>query len=237
MATLWCLHGNLQQPNVWNNLSQILQAETLQINAIGLWSASAHSCWAWADAFCKTVRNAGGDSKHYLLGYSLGGRLAMHALVKAPELWSSAVIVSADPGTTDDEIRARCLKRDRTWANRFLTEPWTELLTEWDALPVFCGRPCPTSRREADFDRQQIAHLFEVYSKGHMDDLTPRLSLLAVPITYITGVDDRRYCQIGQTLSPQCPSLTHISVQAAGHRVPWEQPDTFTKIVQHSLNL
>ncbi|MEM1252656.1 MAG: alpha/beta fold hydrolase [Cyanobacteria bacterium P01_H01_bin.21] len=235
MAILWCLHGNLQQPNVWDNLSQISQA--LQIKVINLWNTSAHSCWAWADAFCKTVRAADTDSKHYLLGYSLGGRLAMHALIQAPELWSKAIIVSADPGTTDEQIRARCLKRDRIWANRFLTEPWTELLAEWDALPVFCGRPCSIARREEDFDRQQIARLFEVYSKGHMDDLTPHLRSLRVPITYVTGIDDERYCRLGQTLSSQCPSLTHITVNNAGHRVPWEQPDIFANILHHSLNL
>ena len=235
MRILWCLHGNLQQPNVWDNFSQISQA--LQINVINLWNTSADSCWAWADAFCKTVRDADKDSKHYLLGYSLGGRLAMHALIQAPELWSKAIIVSADPGTADEQIRARCLQRDRIWANRFLTEPWTELLAKWDALPVFCGRPCPTARREDDFDRHQIARLFEVYSKGNMDDLTTHLHSLRVPITYVTGIDDKRYCQLGQTLSSQCPSLTHTVVKNAGHRVPWEQPDIFATIVQHSLNL
>ncbi|MGD1949055.1 MAG: alpha/beta fold hydrolase [Leptolyngbyaceae cyanobacterium] len=235
MAILWCLHGNLQQPKVWDNLSQISQA--LQVNVISLWDTSAHSCWAWADAFCKTVRSADSDSKHYLLGYSLGGRLSMHALIQAPELWSKAIIVGADPGTADEQIRARCLKRDRIWANRFLTEPWPKLLAQWDALPVFCGRPCPTARRENDFDRQKIAHLFEVYSKGHMDDLTPHLRSLPVPITYVTGIDDERYCRLGQTLSSQCPNLTHITVKNAGHRVPWEQPDIFANIVHHSLNL
>ena len=239
--TLWCLHGNLQQPEVWHPLAEALQAHNanLQIRLINLWETSADSCWAWAEAFCHTVQSVAlrSENEHYLLGYSLGGRLAWHGLITKPELWAGAVIVSADVGVANVLQKEECLRRDRTWAYRFLTEPWAELLAKWDAVPVFCDRPCPTARSEKDFDRQQIARFFEVYSKGHMDNLVHSLRSMPMPITYVTGIDDGRYCQLGQMLSLQCPTLTHITVKDAGHRVPWEQPAIFFKIVQHSLNL
>lgn len=236
MSILWCLHGNLQQPAVWDGLTQTIGIQSLQLNVINLWETLAPDCWAWADAFCETVRTADGSSKHYLLGYSLGGRLALHALINAPELWSGAVIVSADPGTTDSQKRARCLSRDRIWAKRFLTEPWESLLAEWDALPVFCDRPCSTLRLKAAFERKKMAQAFEAYSKGHMDDLTEQLQALSVPITYVTGADDEHYCQIGHALSAQCPSLTHIQIANAGHRVPWEQPEKFMSTLINFLS-
>ncbi|MEM8611793.1 MAG: alpha/beta fold hydrolase [Cyanobacteria bacterium P01_H01_bin.105] len=237
MKTLWCLHGNLQQPEVWNDLTQKLQVRdhTLQIRWVNLWETLDNDCWAWADAFCKTVVAAAEGSQNYLLGYSLGGRLAWHALIAQSELWTGAVIVSA--GIADGLQREEYLSRDRTWAKRFLTEPWSELLTEWDALPVFCGRSCTIPRPAADFDRQKIARAFEAYSTGRMDDLTQRLQLLSVPVTYVTGSDDRRYCQLGQALSFQCPSLSHIEVADAGHRVPWEQPEMFRSILRKILSL
>lgn len=239
---LWCCHGNLQQPTVWNNLTQALQTRvpTLEIRQVNLWETLEDSCWSWAEKFCHIVQSVAfeyGDSLHYLLGYSLGGRLAMHSLSEMPELWSKALIVSADIGLSNNLQKEHYLQRDRTWANRFLTEPWQSLLTEWDALPVFCGRPCSTQRPESAFDRQKIAHVFEAYSKGHMDNLTQRLSTLSVPITYVTGSDDHRYCQLGQILQTRCATLTHVQIQDAGHRVPWEKPGAFLQILRNTLAL
>ena len=237
MQILWCLHGNLQQSSAWNGLAQRIYAQQRQIEVINLWKMSAYDCRAWANAFYQHVDKIAAEHQNYLLGYSLGGRLALHGLIAKPDLWDKAIIISADPGVTTLKQKERCLKRDRIWAKRFLTEPWDELLREWDALPVFCGRPCTTPRPEANFDRHKIAHAFEAYSKGRMDNLLPRLSQLTIPITYVTGSDDRRYCQLGQTLMAYCPNLNHIIVKDAGHRVPWEQPEAFAAIVSQALAL
>ncbi len=237
LPILWCLHGNLQQPTVWNSLAQTTARRAFQLNPVSLWETLASDCWHWADAFCTAVRSTDRSRQNYLLGYSLGGRLALHALVHAPELWAGAIIVSADPGTANGQKRRQALSRDRTWARRFLTEPWEDLLAEWEDLSVFCDRPCSTPRPETAFDRQKIAQAFEAYSKGHMDDLTGRLQTLSIPITYVTGADDDRYCQLGQALSAQCPSLTHITIDDAGHRVPWEQPEKFMTLLINAISL
>ncbi|ESA35797.1 2-succinyl-6-hydroxy- -cyclohexadiene-1-carboxylate synthase [Leptolyngbya sp. Heron Island J] len=239
MKTLWCLHGNLQQPGVWGALTQKLQLKEpdLHIQLVNLWNTLAVDCWTWTESFCQMVQAM--TTQHnqpYLLGYSLGGRLAWHALVARPELWAGAVIVSADTGLAHPLQKEQCLSRDRAWAYRFLSEPWDDLLAEWDALPVFCGRPCLTPRLEAEFDRQKIARAFEVYSKGHMDDLTNAIQGLSMPIAYITGRDDQRYCQLGQMLEQQCPTLTHSQIAQAGHRVPWEQPDAFLSTLMRSIS-
>lgn len=241
---LWCFHGNLQQPTVWNNLTQQLQENLVatEIRKENLWGSLADSCWSWAERFCQAtysvaIKHTAEHSipQQCLLGYSLGGRLALHALVARPELWSKAIIIGAGVGTTDPEQKQRYLGCDRIWAHRFLTEPWDDLLREWDNLPVFCGRPCPTPRPESDFDRHKIAHAFEAYSKGRMDYLVPRLAQLSIPITYVTGSDDHRYCQMGQTLMNQCPTVNHVIVENAGHRVPWEQPQKFAEILSKAL--
>ena len=240
MKTLWCIHGNLQQPDVWQPFISVLshQYSDIQINAVNLWDTLADSAWTWAREFCNVVQTVSTPAtQNYLVGYSLGGRLAMHTLLIKPGLWSRATIVSADPGIADPQLKEDCLRRDRTWANRFLTEPWDKLLREWDALPVFYGRPCLTSRLEANFDRQKIAHGFEAYSKGRMDHLAPQLNRLSLPMAYITGSDDHRYSHIGQTLMATGTNLTHIEIYDAGHRVPWEQPQAFMQVLSQSLEI
>ncbi len=242
MRILWSLHGNLQQPAVWDVLfcSLLETGKDVVVQPVNLWETLASDCWQWGYDFCNRVRLSSqvvASTQHYLLGYSLGGRLAMHALLADPGLWAGAIIVSADPGIADPQLKEDCLRRDRTWANRFLTEPWDKLLREWDALPVFYGRPCLTSRLEANFDRQKIAHGFEAYSKGRMDHLAPQLNRLSLPMAYITGSDDHRYSHIGQTLMATGTNLTHIEIYDAGHRVPWEQPQAFMQVLSQSLEI
>ncbi|MEM9808144.1 MAG: alpha/beta fold hydrolase [Cyanobacteria bacterium P01_D01_bin.56] len=214
-----------------------LNSASLHIQTVNLWETLSNDAWQWAESFCAIAgsRSFGKKIQPYLLGYSLGGRMGLHGLIQQPDLWAGAVIVSADPGSSDEQKRALYLERDRTWANRFLNEPWDDLLAEWDQLPVFCGRPCTVPRPESVFDRHKIAHAFEAYSKGKMDYLTPHLSRLSLPITYVTGGDDHRYGQIGRTLAAECPNVTHIEIPDAGHRVPWEQPEAFLEVLIHVL--
>ena len=74
-----------------------------------------------------------------LLGYSLGGRLALHALLHAPELWAGALVVGADTGLADPKEREARVRWDAAWAERFLNEPWEDVLRDWDAQAVFGG--------------------------------------------------------------------------------------------------
>lgn len=237
MRTLWCLHGNLQQPSVWSNFAEELKDRNpdLQIRLVNLWETLANSCWEWAKSFCQTVQLSTAGNDNYLLGYSLGGRLAWHALIAQPHLWRRAMIVSADVGLVSGYEKEQALHRDLRWARRFLSESWDDLLKQWDDLPVFCGRPCLEPRLECNFQRDKIARAFEVYSKGHMDFLSEAIQTLPMPIDYLTGEDDQRYGQLGITLTSQCPRLNHIQFKDAGHRVPWEQPKDFLRILTRIL--
>jgi 2-succinyl-6-hydroxy-2,4-cyclohexadiene-1-carboxylate synthase len=59
----------------------------------------------------------------------MGGRLAMHALLESPELWSAAILVSANPGlpAADHPGRAQRMASDESWARRFESDPWEQV--------------------------------------------------------------------------------------------------------------
>ncbi|MBE9070109.1 hypothetical protein IQ260_26050 [Leptolyngbya cf. ectocarpi LEGE 11479] len=62
MQILWCLHGNLQQPTVWDSLAKSLATPTLQVKPLSLWDRPADSCWAWADTFCQHVAETAAET-------------------------------------------------------------------------------------------------------------------------------------------------------------------------------
>ena len=132
---IYALHGFLGRPDDWTKL---LPSGALfhSLNALDFFNdRSIHAFWRWAERF--NHKAAIDNAPRVLMGYSLGGRLAMHALILQPDLWDAAVIISAHGGLeTAEERQQRCLA-DEQWAIRFENEPWQTLMQAWNTREVF----------------------------------------------------------------------------------------------------
>jgi 2-succinyl-6-hydroxy-2,4-cyclohexadiene-1-carboxylate synthase len=184
----------------------------------------------WTQDFCNEVDTQAGRNKPYLLGYSLGGRLALHACLSRPDLWLGAIIVGADPGLESEEEKRLQLDRDRKWAERLKREPLEKLAEEWDAQAVFCGIENSAPRNLDELDPTQLSQQFEVFSKGLQENLAPKLAeLQRPPILFLSGEKDLKYQGIGEKLSKSTSVVKAQIVADAGHRVPWENPESFSQ--------
>lgn len=161
-------------------------------------------------------------SRNVLLGYSMGGRLALQALIDGAS-FDRAVIVSA--GLNLEEGRAERRARDEAWARRFELDPWDELMRDWNAQPLFGGHTI--ERKEADYDRRALARQLRENSPGVLPPLAPRLHEIAIPILWIAGERDPRYVEVAKRAVALLPHGELWICPGAGHRVPWEQPERF----------
>ena len=231
---LFCIHGNLQTPSVWEPFEGEFQVRgrAFSMECENLYESTHLGFNEWNNEFCDKVENECSDEKPFLLGYSLGGRLALHACLARSDLWSGVIIVSADPGLSSPEDKELQLRKDRQWAERFRSECLEGLLEEWDALPVFCGMPNTAPRNWNDLNPDKFSDLFDVFSKGRQRDLLPELrKLKKPPLLFISGQRDEKYTQVGRELSKACPMVEHQIIPKAGHRVPWENPESFVEMV------
>jgi len=239
---LHCLHGFLGSPHDWDDLAAALRESLPALAAPGalltpdLFGADsfphADSIPAWAEAYGRREAQAHlpGPSAagNYLLGYSLGGRLALHLAVQFPALWDGVIIVGANPGLDSEEARARRRTHDEIWARRFEDEPWDALLAAWDAQPVFAGRVgSPRSRREQDFSRASLAGALRRWSLGAQTPLWPALPRILRPVLWVAGAEDTGQADICRRVGETIPRVEIWPAPNAGHRVPWEQPRVF----------
>lgn len=238
MVNLHCLHGTFQTPAVWSDLEARLvghadHEKAVRVVAENVDPPAEGGLEAWATGLCRRLAAPGGDdAARVLLGYSLGGRLAMHALVACPRAWSAAVLVAAHPGGGPDAERAAVRRRDAAWAERCRHDRWEVLLADWDAQAVFGGRPNRAPRVPDGFDRERCARTFETFSRAGQSDLRPLLAGAPLPpVLYVTGADDARYGALGDELAERVPAITHAIVAEAGHRVPWDRPEVFAAAV------
>ena len=237
---IFCIHGNFQTAKVWQPLQERMKSDVSDLEMVteDLYAKQFEGFDEWTEDFCFRVESETNGEKSILLGYSLGGRLALHACLARPDLWSGVIVVSGDPGSDGPDQKKLQLEKDKQWAKRFRSEPIESLLAEWDDLPVFCSIPNSVPRNSEELDAEKTARLFEVFSKGRQRDLLPELSKVqAPPVLYLTGEKDEKYCELGEQLASSCPIVRHRIVPQAGHRVPWENPDSFVEAVLGFMGL
>lgn len=210
---LYALHGFLGRPSDWQEILP---------DAVGVDLIPAPFD-KWAKQFNDTV-----EEGSVLVGYSLGGRLAMHALIQNPKLWKGAVIISAKTGMKEGQEPR--LANDRKWAKRFLNDPWDQLMHDWNSQPVFAADKVEMKRREEDYDRLALSVSLEQWSLGKQAYLEMRE--LPMPIFWITGEKDPK-AERGLTFAH--PKSKEWAAPGIGHRVPWECPTLFQQQLHQFL--
>lgn len=166
-----------------------------------------------------------------LVGYSLGGRLAMGLLVRHPGRWRGAVLIGAQSGIADPDERAARRAADARWAAMLRTDGVDAFVTAWEAQPLFASqRALPAhvqaaQRRErARHEAGRLAHAIQVLSPGAMPCWDEGLAGVRVPIVYLAGGADEKFTAVGRRLAVRVPSVALTVVPGAGHNVALEAP-------------
>jgi 2-succinyl-6-hydroxy-2,4-cyclohexadiene-1-carboxylate synthase len=190
-------------------------------------------------SFCEEVR-ASGDEENILVAYSMGGRLALHALLEDEELFQGAVIVSAHPGLEDEKETIMRMARDAEWAGKALVGDWDEFLKEWEGQAVLnpegAGMEGFGDRRNLKIRRQAVARSFMDWSLGKQADLRTRLEALSLPLVWVTGERDSKFTELAEGLVPRLARAQGVVVEDAGHRLPWERGEEFVALVERFVH-
>lgn len=156
--------------------------------------------------------------RHVVVGYSLGGRLALHALIDNPTAYQGAVVISSHPGLTSTLERAMRKESDALLAKQFLTKPWDQLMKNWNRQSVF-ESDFPLKRNEKECDRTALYRALMQWSLGEQEDLRKPISQLDVPILWIAGEKDAKYRKIAEEMSFYHPLSKIWIAPQGGHRV------------------
>ena len=159
-----------------------------------------------------------------LLGYSLGGRLALHALLEPSHPWQAAVIISANPGLDAEEERAARRAQDAAWAARALTGNWQEFFQAWAAQPILntSAPRDPQAAARLAMRRREIARSFVDWSLGAQAPLWSRLQEIQIPVLWVVGENDAKFRALAERALGLLARATLGIAPGSGHRVPWE---------------
>ncbi|WP_413495531.1 2-succinyl-6-hydroxy-2,4-cyclohexadiene-1-carboxylate synthase [Morganella psychrotolerans] len=180
---------------------------------------------------------ANGIDDYWLIGYSLGGRLAMyHAASGKPAGLRGLIIEAGNPGlATADERNAR-LRHDNHLAQQLRERPLADFLYDWYRQGVFADlSEAQRQQRVAQHLHHNafaIADMLSDTSLGHQPDLADILKQLTVPLLYICGERDTKFCAIARA-----HQFTLRTIPDAGHNTHQANPAVFAQAIRTFLLL
>jgi 2-succinyl-6-hydroxy-2,4-cyclohexadiene-1-carboxylate synthase len=170
---------------------------------------------------------AGAPERFTLCGYSLGGRVALHVALGAPERVSCLVLVSSSPGIEDLAERAERRRADQQLADELEEGPFEYFIDRWRRQPLFADDPPEVGRLAREDQRRNrpgaLAAVLRGVGTGEMEPLWDRLAELTMPVTVIAGERDLKFRELGERMVRLLPDAD-LRVIAGGHRLPIENP-------------
>jgi 2-succinyl-6-hydroxy-2,4-cyclohexadiene-1-carboxylate synthase len=162
-----------------------------------------------------------------LCGYSLGGRVALHVALAAPERVARLVLVSCTAGIEDAAERAERRAADELLARALDDGCYERFVERWRAQPLFAGEPPAVSAlARADQRRNRpdaLAAALRGIGTGQMRPLWGRLGELSMPVTVAAGERDAKFVAIARRMAALAPHA-ELAVLAGGHVLPLESP-------------
>jgi 2-succinyl-6-hydroxy-2,4-cyclohexadiene-1-carboxylate synthase len=171
-----------------------------------------------------------------LLGYSMGGRVALQLAVAAPERVRNLVLESASPGIVDPEERAGRVESDEKLAAFAEREGIEAFVNGWERVPLFAsqgGLPDQVRARLREQrlrnDARALAASLRGFGAGVPDPLWDRLPRHRTLI--LVGALDEKYRALGRAMAERMPDARLEVVPDAGHTIHLEQPAAFARLV------
>lgn len=177
-----------------------------------------------------------------LLGYSMGGRVALNLAIAAPERIRALVLESTSSGIADPDERLARRRSDAALADMIEQKGIAAFVEYWERLPLFSSQAVlPVAIRNRERAQRLannphgLATSLRSIGTGMMAPLHDRLGEIQIPVFLIAGELDEKYCRLGRDMAGALPTARLVVVPDAGHAVHLEQPDTFRRLVLEFL--
>jgi 2-succinyl-6-hydroxy-2,4-cyclohexadiene-1-carboxylate synthase len=194
----------------------------------------------WANGLARTLDRLGVSAAH-LVGYSLGGRLALHFARQYPERVSSLVLESASPGLAGRVERRLRRQEDDHRAEQIRQVGMEKFLEDWYRMPLFAAlqrQPAllaALQRSRAGNDRQAMARVVAELSPGRQPSLWGKLSQVRMPVLLLAGELDVKYTALVGRMALELPGAEVAVALGVGHNVHLEAPEWYARQIRQFL--
>ncbi|MEG4505322.1 2-succinyl-6-hydroxy-2,4-cyclohexadiene-1-carboxylate synthase [Microcoleus sp. F6_B4] len=175
--------------------------------------------------------------KCLLLGYSMGGRLALYMTLHFPERFEKVVLESASPGLKTEKERSHRLEADLQLAQKLENSNIKDFLLNWYDRPLF-----KSLKNSPNFDKLietrlannplELAKSLRNMGTGNQPSLWGKLAQNQIPLLLLAGEYDDKFTTINTEIAKLCPAARLEIVPKVGHNIHFENIDNFVTVVR-----
>jgi 2-succinyl-6-hydroxy-2,4-cyclohexadiene-1-carboxylate synthase len=174
----------------------------------------------------------------HLLGYSLGGRLALYLALHYPDRWQKVILESASFGLPTAQMRQERQRQDSAIARK-LRQPnldFTAFIKNWYQQSVFTGISKHPNFSELIASRSNnqplaLARSLETLGLGQQPYLGELLASNKIPLLLLAGEQDTKFVEIGHQITQSCPQSELMVAPNCSHNIHFQQLDLWLKAV------
>lgn len=178
----------------------------------------------------------------HLLGYSMGGRLALAYCIEYPETVKKLILESASPGLQTEIERKQRRIQDEKLGDSILEQGIINFVDKWEKIPLFKSQEQLDSIVKQAIRNQRLANnpiglanSLRGMGTGAQTSYWSQISKFSIETLLITGEQDRKFYQIAEEMVKYNKKIRHLNVNNAGHAIHVEKPEIFGTIVMEFL--
>jgi 2-succinyl-6-hydroxy-2,4-cyclohexadiene-1-carboxylate synthase len=182
-------------------------------------------------------------SSVHILGYSMGGRIALAFSSIYPSKVSSLILESSSPGLMSEEERFHRKKADEALAIDIINNGVSAFVDKWEEIPLFASQKQLHIHKQNRIRVQRLqnnplglANSLKGMGTGRQPSYWDKLSSVKIPVLLLCGELDRKFCEIAARMKERIPQATIFQIPGVGHAIHVEQPDVFGEIVDEFLH-
>jgi 2-succinyl-6-hydroxy-2,4-cyclohexadiene-1-carboxylate synthase len=185
------------------------------------------------------IETAAGEDRPALVGYSLGGRVALRAAARHPERFGALVTIGAGAGIDDPGARTARAEADERMAAWMEITPIEEIVSIWERQPLFADQSDALVDEQRpgrlSHDPRDLAVLMRTAGQGAMDPFWFELGRLSMPVLALAGSRDERYQAAARRIAREAPNAAAAVVPEAGHAAHLQQPAEVARLIAEFL--
>ncbi len=175
-----------------------------------------------------------------LVGYSLGGRLALRAAVRDPGRYAGVVTVGATAGLDEPSLRSARAEADDRLAAWMEAAPIGDVVSIWERQPLFADQSEALIEEQRpgrlSHDPAELAMLLRTAGQGVLEPVWHELLTLDLPVLAIAGARDEGYVAAAQRIADVAPRGRAAIVEDAGHAAQLQRPERVAELIAAFLN-